>query len=269
MENAGCVTFLEEYVFRSKVTDAAYERRAETILHEMAHMWFGDLVTMRWWDDLWLNESFATYMSVLCQVEATRWTGALDHVRQPAGRPGPTGRTSCPRPTRSRPTSATSGRSRSTSTASPTPRAPACSSSWWPTSGRDDFLERRAQLLQAARVGQHPLADLLDALEETSGRDLTAWSKEWLETAGVNTLRPAYERRRRRDTSPRFAVLQEAPPEHPTLRPHRVAIGLYDRTDEGLVRRKRVELDVDGARTEVPELVGEARPTWCWSTTTT
>ena len=82
MENAGCVTFNELYVFRSKVTDARYERRAETILHEMAHMWFGDLVTMRWWDDLWLNESFATYISTLCQANATRWTERLDHVRQ-------------------------------------------------------------------------------------------------------------------------------------------------------------------------------------------
>ena len=76
MENAGCVTFREDYVFRSKVTDARRERRGETILHEMAHMWFGDLVTMRWWDDLWLNESFATYAAALCQAEATRWKNA-------------------------------------------------------------------------------------------------------------------------------------------------------------------------------------------------
>ena len=110
MENAGCVTFLEDYVFRSKVTDVAYERRAETILHEMAHMWFGDLVTMRWWDDLWLNESFAEYV-----VDARDGRG--DPLDRRAGRrsatsrrPGPTGRTSCPPPTRSRPTSPTSRR---------------------------------------------------------------------------------------------------------------------------------------------------------------
>ena len=76
MENAGCVTFLEDYVFRSRVTDFARELRGDTILHEMAHMWFGDLVTMRWWDDLWLNESFATWASALAQAEATRWPTA-------------------------------------------------------------------------------------------------------------------------------------------------------------------------------------------------
>ena len=80
MENAGAVTFLEDYVFRSRVTDFSREARGETILHEMAHMWFGDLVTMRWWDDLWLNESFATWAGTAAQAEATRWTARVDHV---------------------------------------------------------------------------------------------------------------------------------------------------------------------------------------------
>ena len=104
MENAGCVTFREDYVFRSKVTDARYERRGETLLHEMAHMWFGDLVTMRWWDDLWLNESFATYASVLCQTQRDPVDATPGRPSPTPRRPGPTGRTSCPRPTRSPPT---------------------------------------------------------------------------------------------------------------------------------------------------------------------
>jgi aminopeptidase N len=125
--------------------------------------------------------------------------------------------------------------------------------------GRDNFISGVRSYFDRHAWGNTSLSDLLDALEETSGRDLTSWSKEWLETAGVNTLRPSYEVGDD-GTFTSFAVLQEAPQEYPTLRSHRVAIGLYDRTDEGIVRRKRVELDVVGARTDVPELVGEARP---------
>lgn len=74
MENPGLVTFTDGLIFRDKVTDANYESRANVILHEMAHMWFGDLVTMKWWDDLWLKESFADYMGGLALAEATRFT---------------------------------------------------------------------------------------------------------------------------------------------------------------------------------------------------
>jgi aminopeptidase N len=258
MENAGCVTFLEDYVFRSRVTDAAYERRAETILHEMAHMWFGDLVTMRWWDDLWLNESFATYMSVLCEAEATQWKGswttfanlwktwAYRQDQLPSTHP--------------------------ISADIPDIRAVEVNFDGITYAkgasvlkqlvayvGRDNFISGVRSYFDRHAWGNTSLSDLLDALEETSGRDLTSWSKEWLETAGVNTLRPTYELGDD-GTFTSFAVLQEAPQEYPTLRSHRVAIGLYDRTGEGIVRRKRVELDVVGARTDVPELAGEARP---------
>jgi aminopeptidase N len=257
MENAGCVTFLEDYVFRSKVTDASYERRAETILHELAHMWFGDLVTMRWWDDLWLNESFATYASVLCQSEVTKWpqawttfanmekTWAYRQDQMPSTHPivadindledvevnfdGIT---------------YAKGASVLKQLVS------------WV--GRDQFFEGVRAYFREHEWGNTTLRDLLSALEQTSGRDLKAWSAEWLETAGVNTLRPEISV----DDDgviTSFAVLQEAPAEWPTLRSHRVAVGVYERSSAGLVRADRVEIDVTGARTEVPELAGRRR----------
>ncbi|MFC6883911.1 MULTISPECIES: aminopeptidase N [Actinomadura] len=258
MENAGCVTFLEDYVFRSRVTDAAYERRAETILHEMAHMWFGDLVTMRWWDDLWLNESFATYMSVLCQAEATKWKGSwttfANLMKAWAYRQDQLPST--------HPISADIPDIRAVEVnfdGITYAKGASVLKQLVAYVGRDNFLEGVRRYFQRHAWGNTVLADLLDALEETSGRDLASWSKEWLETAGVNTLRPVYEVDANGDFTA-FHVLQEAKPDYPTLRSHRVAIGLYDRTAEGIVRRRRVELDVVGARTEVPELVGDKRP---------
>ncbi|MEV0593759.1 aminopeptidase N [Nonomuraea cavernae] len=259
MENAGCVTYLEDYVFRSRVTDAVVERRAETILHEMAHMWFGDLVTMRWWDDLWLNESFATYMSVLAQAEATHWgkgawttfanvekSWAYRQDQLPSTHP----------------------------IAADIPDMQAVEVNFDGITyakgasvlkqlvayvGLDNFLAGVRDYFTEHAWGNTELKDLLGALERTSGRDLSSWSKEWLETAWVNTLRPSFT------VSPdgrfeRFEVLQEAPADYPTLRSHRVAIGLYSLADGVLTRTKRVELDVVGARTVVPELAGEQQP---------
>ena len=258
MENAGAITILEDYVFRSKVTDAAYERRAETILHELAHMWFGDLVTMTWWDDLWLNESFATYASVLCQSEATHWTSAWTTFTNLE-------KTWAYRQDQLPSTHPIAADIKDIEDVEVNfdgiTYAKGASvlkqlAAWV---GRDPFLEGIQRYFDRHAWGNTQLTDLLGALEETSGRDLSTWTKEWLETAGLNTIRPEFTV----DDSglfSTFSVLQSAPTDHPTLRSHRLAIGLYNLTDEGLSRTHRVELDVVGATTPVEALIGIPQP---------
>ena len=261
MENPGCVTFTEAYVFRSRVTDTVRERRAETVLHEMAHMWFGDLVTMRWWDDLWLNESFATFMSVLAMVEATRWeeawvtfldaekTWAKFQDQLPSTHP----------------------------IADAMPDVESVHQNFdgityakgasvlrqlvaWV--GQDAFLAGCRDYFERHAWGNTTLADFLGALERASGRELGDWSDEWLRTTGVNLLTPDITL----DDDGTYAsvrIVQADPPpmwrsepHEPVLRRHRLAVGLYDLEDGQLVRRERVELDVEGEVTDVPQLSG-------------
>ncbi|MEV4800721.1 aminopeptidase N [Nonomuraea sp. NPDC049421] len=258
MENAGCVTFLEDYVFRSRVTDAVVERRAETILHEMAHMWFGDLVTMRWWDDLWLNESFATYMSVLAQAEATRWGGGAWTTFANVEKAWAYRQDQLPS---THPISADIPDMQAVEVnfdGITYAKGASVLKQLVAYVGLDNFLAGVRDYFAEHAWGNTELKDLLDALERTSGRDLSAWSKEWLETSWVNTLRPEFEVSGGRFT--KFEVLQEAPADYPTLRSHRIAIGLYSLSGGTLTRTKRVELDVVGARTEVAQLVGEEQP---------
>jgi aminopeptidase N len=258
MENAGAVTFLEDYIFRSKVTDAARERRAETILHEMAHMWFGDLVTMRWWDDLWLNESFATYASVLCQVSATRFesawttfanvekTWAYKQDQMPSTHPVVADIVDI---------EAVEVNFDGITYA----KGASVLKQLVAWVGQDRFLAALRAYFKKHEYANTELKDLLAELEQASGRDLSSWSKEWLETAGVNTLHAVFDT----DASgafTSFAVHQEAPADWPTLRSHRIAIGLYSASGDRLVRTDRVELDVVGSVTEVSELVGRAQP---------
>ena len=264
MENPGCITFTEAYVFRSKVTDAIRERRAETILHEMAHMWFGDLVTMRWWDDLWLNESFATFMAILAQAEATRWTGAwttfLDAEKAwakyqdqlPSTHPVAD----------SMPDVESVHQNFDGITYAKGASVLRQLVAWV---GQDAFLAGCRDYFDRHAWSNTELADFLEALERASGRELASWRDEWLLTTGINLLRVEAEidDGRFRDV----AIVQSSPPPSwaglgdvevgpQPLRRHRVTVGVYDDTEAGLVRRERVELDISGERTPVEQLVG-------------
>ncbi|MFI7315951.1 aminopeptidase N [Streptomyces venezuelae] len=268
MENAGAVTIRDQYVFRSKVTDAAYEVRAATILHELAHMWFGDLVTMEWWNDLWLNESFATYAEAACQAYAPNskwphsWTTFANSMKTWAYRQDQLPSTH-PIMADIRDLDDVLVNFDGITYA----KGASVLKQLVAYVGEDEFFRGVQAYFKRHAFGNTRLSDLLGALEETSGRDLKTWSKKWLETAGINVLRPVVDV----DTKgviTSFAVKQEAPalPEgakgEPTLRPHRIAIGFYDLDDASgkLVRTDRVELDVDGELTAVDALVGKSRP---------
>ncbi len=258
MENAGAITFLEDYVFRSKVTRASYERRAETVLHEMAHMWFGDLVTMAWWDDLWLNESFATFASVLCQSEATEfteaWTTFANAEKSWAYRQDQLPSTH--------------------PIAADIPDLAAVEVNFDGITyakgasvlkqlvayvGLEHFMAGLRDYFRAHAFGNATFDDLVAALEKASGRDLSDWGRQWLKTTGLNTLRADFDV----DADgrfTRFAVTQSgAAPGAGETRVHRLAVGIYDDGSGKLVRVHREELDVEGSATEVPALVGVSR----------
>jgi len=260
MENAGAVTFVESYVFRSKPAQARVERRAITVLHELAHMWFGDLVTMRWWNDLWLNESFAEYMSTLACAQNTRYTNAWTTFA--AGEKS-WGYEQDQLPT-THPIKAEIPDLEAVLVnfdgityakgASVLKQLVA-----WV--GQEEFMAGLNRYFGKHAWSNTELSDLMVELEAASGRDLTDWSARWLETAGVNTLVPQVEA----DDDgviTSFRIEQLGQDGHPTLRPHRVAVGFYDhREDTGLLSRTfRVELDVDGEFTDVPQLVGRELP---------
>jgi aminopeptidase N len=257
MENAGCVTFTEVYVFRSKVTDAVRERRVVTILHELAHMWFGDLVTMKWWNDLWLNESFAEWASTIATAEATEWTHAWATFQ----------------------VSEKSWAYRQDQLPSTHPivatindledvqinfdgityaKGGSVLKQLVAYVGRDAFFTGVTNYFRANAWKNAELADLLRELEKTSKRDLTTWSAKWLETAGVNTLTPEIVT----DDDgiiTSFDIVQTAIADYPTIRPHRLAVGIYAFQGSDLVRTHRVELDIDGERTTVTDLIGQHR----------
>ena len=259
MENAGAVTILEGYVFRSKVTDAQVERRAITVLHELAHMWFGDLVTMRWWNDLWLNESFAEYMSHLAAVENTRfdraWTTFASVEKSWAYRQDqlPTTHPIFAEINDLEDVEVNFDGITYAKGASVLRQLVA-----WV--GPEEFMAGVREYFRKHAWQNTELSDLMAELEKASGRDLDEWGGLWLETAGVNTLKPELSVGED-GTISSFAILQSATEARPTIRPHRLAVGFYNLNGAGKLERvHREELDVAGGRTEVPALAGLARP---------
>jgi aminopeptidase N len=258
MENAACITFSDDFLFRSPVTDTRRRDRTDVICHEIAHMWFGDLVTMRWWDDLWLNESFASYLSTLTMAMATRhetaWTTfALTEKAW--------GYWADQLPT-THPISADvpdalvtmlnmDGISYAKGAGTLKQLV-----AWV---GLEPFRRGLQRYIKDNAFENTSILDLLAALEAASGRDLRRWAREWLQTAGVSTLASELTVDDRGRVAS-FAVLQSAPPANPTLRSHRIAIGTFDRDGAGMARTSRVEVDVVGARTDIPDLVGRSVP---------
>ncbi len=255
MENFGCVTHAEShYIFRSQVTDYEYEQRANTILHELAHMWFGDLVTMRWWNDLWLNESFAEWASHWCNANATRfsdaWTTFLSIRKNWGYRQDQLSSTHpvyCEMPDLEAVEVNFDGITYA--------KGASVLKQLVAYVGEEPFLAGLRAYFGKHAWGNATFDDLLSELETASGRELRKFAAQWLETAQVNTLRPevtigddgSYQR---------VVVRQEAPAEYPTLRTHRIGVGLYDLTDGRLVRRERIEVDVTGELTELTDLHG-------------
>ncbi|TIC87432.1 aminopeptidase N [Nocardioides sp. GY 10113] len=262
MENAGCVTFRDEYLPRSRQPRSFYEYRASVILHEMAHMWFGNLVTMKWWDDLWLNESFAEWACYHAEALATEytdaWTGFANMRKQTGYRADQLPST--------HPIAADMVDLHAVETnfdmityakgASVLKQLVA-----WV--GIEPFLAGLGQYFRDHAYDNTEFSDLLSALEKASGRELTGWAKEWLQTAGVNTVRPVFELTETADGEPTyasFAIRQTAAESHPTLRRHRIGIGAYRHDDGKLVRDSYVEVDIEGELTEIPALVGQTQP---------
>ncbi len=253
MENWGCVTWMDSFVFRSAPTSTERELRAVILLHEMAHMWFGDIVTMRWWDDLWLNESFADWAAVWATAETTEFSAAWASFigsRKESGYAADASPATHPiRQSVSDVEAAKAAFDMVTYA-----KGASVLRQLTAYAGPEQFVAGLKQHFAAHAFDNATLQDLLTAVGQASGRDLSAWSKEWLLTAGTDTA--TVQTTVDGDSYASVAVRIDAPAERPAQRPHRLAVGVYDVEAGRPVLRERIELDVEGEQTEIPGLKG-------------
>ena len=261
MESPGCVTIADQILWRGRTTAQQRWYRADLIMHEMAHMWFGDLVTMRWWDDLWLNESFATLMSAFAVDRATEfpdaWLGFATINKQLASHEDQL-QTSHPVVTAVPDVEAV----RANFDTITYEKGAATLRQLVAYVGEENFFDALHFHLTQHREANAEFGDLVEALHAASGRDVRSWAKAWLETVGMNTLRCEVESLEPESGSviSRATVVQSASPSQPVLRPHRIRLGQFDWVGDQLDRIGAVELDINGPATEVEALVGTRRP---------
>ncbi|MEO7588764.1 MAG: aminopeptidase N [Arachnia sp.] len=261
MENAGCVTFRDEYLFRFRVTAREMESRDNTILHELAHMWFGDLVTMAWWDDLWLNESFAEWASHFAADEIARRHGGDANPWASFSNERKAWAYLQDQLSTTHPIAADMGdldKVEQNFDGITYAKGASVLKLLVSVVGTEAFAAGVTEYFHKHAWGNTTLSDLLVELEAASGRDLSWFTGQWLETAGVNTLRADFDVDEDGRFT-RFAITQSAAAEHPTLRRHRLGVGIFTLAGGELSRTHRVELDVEGESTDVPDLVGVHR----------
>jgi len=259
MENAAAITFAEgRFLHKETMTAAQRQSLASVIMHEMAHQWFGDLVTMKWWNGLWLNESFASFMGTLGTAEATEFKNAWQSFYSSGKQ------------------AAYVMDERVTTHAIETP-VPSTANAFdnidaiTYSKGASTLMQLRHLLgAEVFRKGVHnylvkysyqnaELKDFIGSLGEAANRDLTGWTKEWLYEPGVNTIQASLSCAGGKVSS--FKLLQSAPSKDmPTLREQRVQVALFKQGKDGMALSQNVAVTYKGAETPVPELVGAACP---------
>jgi len=259
MENVAAVTFNEGYIARGEKSTSARMSLANVIAHEMAHMWFGDLVTMRWWNGLWLNESFATYMANLAISEASdfenNWDVFYSGTKQWAYRTDDSVNThAIELPV------ASTGEAMSNFDGITYGKGASVLKQLPYYLGEENFRIGVSNYLKKFSYQNTDLDDFIGELGKAAGKDMTQWTQDWLFNAGLNTIKVNYQCSDGKISE--FAINQTAPEGYPTLREQRVQIGLYNVNDAGnaMTLSSATPIMYKGATTEIQEVIGKTCP---------